>query len=128
MSNPSTHCIPKYLLVTLAIVLSVFTCLAWFYSLIPFITLMIPYAFALSLVIFTTTSVQIAICKLCRILRWYAPLVIVNTVIFMVFCLICMAGNFTFPLIIVLMVIGSLSFWIMLFAFTAMILCMIKRR
>lgn len=121
--------------ITLGLILGVLTALAWYFEYINYVSVMMPYAFVLAVIILITTAVFKFVCSCavresaedgcfcpaCFNVNCRSKLIFITAAIFIAFALLVMATYFSFPGRAVLSFVGSISFWIMLFSFIDML-------
>jgi hypothetical protein len=121
-----------FLLIILCIVLGVAAALIWFYGPVLLVRDMLPYALGVTVVMLTTTSIMKAQCgnspedwhlsQTYLSLSRFSAIVIISAAVFIVFALTVMATYFSLTVRMILAIVGSVSFFVMLFAFIDMIL------
>lgn len=129
--------IPSYVPVLAGFVLGIINALLWYFGFIPFVRPMIPYALAVVVVLFAITAVLKARCSsgepmarssTCASVRQYFPYIMIAGTVMVLFAIVVLATYLSLTVRLVLAFIGSISFFVMLFTFVAMIFSMTCRR
>ena len=135
-----------FVLMTTAVILGILSGIAqaflWVDNLIPFVRQMAPYAAADALLIFGITAI-IALfyrspgrageecpqkCPFLGCLVSFVKTIMISSAVFLVFVQVMVGTAFPFVVKAILAFIGSISFWIMLLTFIALVIWIARKR